>query len=136
MTATIKRTARRWGVLLSAAALLIAGFFLGIRAAPSRWRPNSRSRARSFPRTGGGPWRSPPTGRRLRLWQCTDNPRRIRRLSHFALRRRTARPYVNKRIIEMAAAKANVDVTPIEIEAAIDDDCKRLKSPNRITKRE
>jgi hypothetical protein len=34
--------------------------------------------------------------------------------------------FVNKRLIEMACAKRGIDVTPIEIDAAIDDDCKRV----------
>jgi len=35
--------------------------------------------------------------------------------------------YVNQRIIEMACAKRGIDVTPIEIDAAIEEDCKRIK---------
>jgi hypothetical protein len=34
--------------------------------------------------------------------------------------------YVNKRIIEMYCAKKGVDITPDEITAAIDEDCKRM----------
>jgi hypothetical protein len=34
--------------------------------------------------------------------------------------------YVNKRIIEMYCAKKGVDITPTEITAAIDEDCKRM----------
>ena len=34
--------------------------------------------------------------------------------------------YVNKRIIEMACAKKDIDVTAQEVDAAIEDDCKRI----------
>ena len=34
--------------------------------------------------------------------------------------------FVNKRLIEIACAKKGIDVTPIEIDAAILDDCKRI----------
>lgn len=36
------------------------------------------------------------------------------------------RLYVNRKVIEMAAAKRNIVVTPAEIQAIIDDDCKKL----------
>lgn len=34
--------------------------------------------------------------------------------------------FVNKRLIEMACAKKGIDVTPIEIDAAIEEDCRKL----------
>src|SRR5580692_3758216 len=132
MTAKSKRTARRGSLLLGAAGVLVVGFYLGQSTGVSPLgaqaaNPDIGQQPNTLPATGAFP--IPEATKRVAAFVYGNVP--ITRdefadylISLYADERLPL--YVNKRIIEMAAARQQIDVTPIEIEAAIDEDCKQI----------
>ncbi len=135
MTAKLKGAARRGSLLFGAAGILITGFYLGhstgetplgaLAAAQVVQQPNV---APVTPGFGAVP--APEPTKRVMAYVYGNVP--ITReefgdylISLYAEERLPL--YVNKRIIEMVAAQQHVAVEPAEIEAAIKEDCDRIK---------
>ncbi len=121
------RTRRTGGIVLGMSALLLVGYLFGQTSAPA---PLAAQQAKN-----GGLTPVAATG------FVEDNPKRVVAYVHnnIPITREEfgdylislyvderLELYVNKRIIEIECAKKGIDVTPIEIDAAIEDDCKKI----------
>lgn len=125
MTAKIKQTARCWGTLLGEAGLLITGFCIGHSSDTTPLAAQQPAPAAVVPASGAVPVAD--TAKRVVAYVYGNVP--ITReefgdylISLYADERLDL--YVNKRIIEMAAVKMKVDVTP-----------RKLKRPSKKTAR-
>src|SRR5262245_37912465 len=116
---------RRLGPVLGGLALLGIGFFLGQSQADSlAAQPAGKG---VVPAAGTT---APPAGdQRVIAYIYGNTPVTCEEFGDYLIRqygRDKVRLFVNKKIIEMAAAKQNIVITPQEIDAIIDQDSVRL----------
>jgi PPIC-type PPIASE domain len=129
MTAKLKRAATRGSLLFGAAALLTVGFYLGhstgetpLGAQAAAQQPNT---APVVPVNGAIPSVDPT--KRVIAYVYGNVPITREEFGDYLIwlyADERLPLYVNRRIIEMAAARQQIDVTPQEIEATIEEDCR------------
>jgi PPIC-type PPIASE domain len=122
----MRTLSRRLGPTLGAAALLGIGFFLGqIQSDPlAAQQPASKG---VVPAAGVAP--ATAADRRVIAYINGNTPVTREEFGDYLIQqfgRERVRLFVNRKIIEAAAAKQNIVVTPQEVEAIIDQDCKKL----------
>jgi hypothetical protein len=120
---------RRVAPAFGALSLLGVGFFLGqLRTDPLAAQPPSKGVVVS---SGSAPAPAPvPAGdKRVVAYVYGNQPITREEFGDYLIQqygRDKVRLYVNKRIIEAAAAKRNIVITPQDIEAIIEQDCAKL----------
>jgi PPIC-type PPIASE domain len=121
----MRSLSRRLGPALGTAALLGIGYFLGqIQSDPLAAQPPTKG---VVPAAGVAP--APAADRRVIAYIYGNTPVTREEFGDYLIQqygRSRVRLFVNRKIIETAAAKQNIVVTPQEIQAIIDDDCKKL----------
>jgi parvulin-like peptidyl-prolyl isomerase len=116
---------RRLGPVLGGVALLSIGFFLGqSQADPLAAQPPAKGVT-----PAAGTTTAPAGDNRVIAYIYGNTPVTREEFGEYLIRqfgRDKVRLFVNKKIIEMAAAKQNIVVTPQEIDAIIEQDSARL----------
>jgi hypothetical protein len=121
------RILRIGGLLLSAAALLLVGFWFGHTGGSQPLAAQQPKAAPIVPVQGTAPVAD--AGKRVVAYIYGNVPITREEFGEYFINlygEERLELYVNKRIIEIECAKKGIDVTPIEVDAAILDDCKQL----------
>jgi hypothetical protein len=119
---------RRLGPTAAAVLLLGAGYFLGqVRTAPLAAQP---AKSGVVPAAGTTAAEKPlPADRRVIAYVYGSTPITREEFGEYLIQqvgRDKVRLFVNRKIIETAAARQNIVVTPQEVEAIIEQDCGKL----------
>src|SRR4051794_5642375 len=120
---------RRLGPVAAAALLLGVGYFLGsVKSDPLAAQPAGKV----VPAAGTGPATPPPAAgadKRVIAYIHGSTPISREEFGDYLINlygRDRVRLFVNRRIIEAAAAKRGITVTPQEVDSIIDQDCAKL----------
>ena len=125
----MRSLSRRLGPVAAAALLLATGYFFGSQSAdPLAAQPAAKG---VVPAAGTGPAAAPPAAGDKRVVAYIHGSTAITReeFGDYLIQligRERVRLYVNRRIIEAAAAQRGITVTPQEVEAIIEQDCAKL----------
>jgi hypothetical protein len=125
----MRSLSRRLGPVAAALLLLGTGYFFGTQSTdPLAAQPASKG---VVPAAGTGPDAAPPVGNDKRVIAYIHGSTPITReeFGDYLIQligRERVRLFVNRRIIEEAAAKRGITVTPQEVDAIIEQDCGKL----------
>jgi PPIC-type PPIASE domain len=125
----MRSLSRRLGPVAAAAMLLGVGYFFGsVKAVPLAAQPAVKG---VVPAAGTAPAAAPPAAGDKRVIAYINGSMPISReeFGDYLIQligRERVRMYVNRRIIEAAAAQRGISVTPQEVSAIIDQDCSKL----------
>jgi hypothetical protein len=124
----MRSLSRRFGPFAAAVLLLGTGYFFGSQSTdPLAAQPAAKG---VVPAAGTGPSAAPPAAdQRVVAYIHGSMPITREEFGDYLIQligRERVRLYVNRRIIEAAAAKRGITVTPQEVDAIIDQDCAKL----------
>jgi hypothetical protein len=125
----MRSLSRRLGPVAAAAILLGIGYFLGtLKTDPLAAQPAGKG---VVPAAGTGPAAPTPAAgdKRVIAYVHGSTPITREEFGDYLIQligRERVRLFVNRRIIEMAAAQRGITVTPQEVDAIIEQDCAKL----------